>query len=48
MFVKEALTLFTFMCIAVNTQSSGCVCICVAMVIGEPDCVHCVSVLREL
>lgn len=35
MFVKGALTIFTFMCVAVNMRNSGCVCICVAMVIGE-------------
>lgn len=27
-------------CLAVNTWTSRCVCICVAMVIWEPDCVH--------
>lgn len=32
-FYKEALTAFTFKCIAVNTQNSGSVCVCVAMVI---------------
>lgn len=47
MFLKEALTVFTFTCMAVNRQNSGCVCICVAMVILEPECVYTAQVSCE-